>query len=49
VMAAVFFAHEAQQMPVHCAVMMWLSNADAIPAQPGFVHGLAKAANVSTR
>ena len=39
---AVFFAHEAQQVPVYCAVMMWLSNPDAIPAQPSLVHGLAE-------
>ena len=40
--AAVFFTHEAQQVPVHGAVMVWLCNPDAIPAQPGLVHGLAE-------
>ncbi|MOA26693.1 hypothetical protein D3C78_1475050 [compost metagenome] len=29
-------------MPVHGAVVMRLSNAHAIPAQPGFVHGFAE-------
>ena len=27
---------------MHGAVMVWLSNADAIPAQPGFVHRLTE-------
>ena len=40
--AAVFFAHETQQVPVNCAVMMRLSHPHAIPAQPGFVHSLTK-------
>lgn len=29
-------------MPVHGAVMVRLCNADAVPAQPGLVHGLAE-------
>ena len=29
-------------MPVHSAIVMRLSNADAIPAQPGFVHSFAE-------
>ena len=40
--AAVFFAHETQQVPVNCTVMMRLSHPHAIPAQPGFVHRLTK-------
>ena len=40
--AAVFFAHETHEMPVHSTVMVRLSHPHAIPAQPGFVHSLTK-------